>query len=295
MGLFRKSKPAVTRASNGPYYGPYKVNRNGHVFSTNVPSSYNYVSRNSYDTYTYLSSSLLPQNRPIVQYYASLEALAVTTSSDPLVTYHISQNLSGKLNVTSESLNSYSYSITLSVKKAWRDTIEVAIHRSIYSTFQQHGDVVGHCLIQTVQGKFLECKFDAYGTDITLDRSGSNTNMNKSTYALSVPGLGKYKWMHDLESITGVDRRLKLVDEQSGAVLARFGGSQKGISEFGVLEVYDYKVTGDQDWCGLLILTAVCVFAREERSREKRKKVGSVAGAVGNWGGLLTMGVPMGN
>ncbi|KAF2470118.1 uncharacterized protein BDR25DRAFT_355829 [Lindgomyces ingoldianus] len=38
------------RASNGPYYGPYKVNRNGHVFSTNVLSSY--------DTYTYLSSSL---------------------------------------------------------------------------------------------------------------------------------------------------------------------------------------------------------------------------------------------
>ncbi|KAF2470290.1 uncharacterized protein BDR25DRAFT_393844 [Lindgomyces ingoldianus] len=40
----------TVRASNGPYYGPYKVNRNGHVFSTNVPSSY--------DTYTYLSSSL---------------------------------------------------------------------------------------------------------------------------------------------------------------------------------------------------------------------------------------------
>ncbi|KAF2472494.1 uncharacterized protein BDR25DRAFT_353515 [Lindgomyces ingoldianus] len=42
--------PAEDRASNGPYYGPYKVNRNGHVFSTNIPSSY--------DTYTYLSSSL---------------------------------------------------------------------------------------------------------------------------------------------------------------------------------------------------------------------------------------------
>ncbi|KAF2464503.1 uncharacterized protein BDR25DRAFT_361581 [Lindgomyces ingoldianus] len=41
---------ALYRASNGPYYGPYKVNRNGHVFSTNVPSSYN--------TDTYLSSSL---------------------------------------------------------------------------------------------------------------------------------------------------------------------------------------------------------------------------------------------
>ncbi|KAF2466890.1 uncharacterized protein BDR25DRAFT_358952 [Lindgomyces ingoldianus] len=57
----------MPRASNGPYYSPYKVNRNGHVFSTNVLSFY--------DTYTYLSSSLSPQNRPIVQYYASLEAL----------------------------------------------------------------------------------------------------------------------------------------------------------------------------------------------------------------------------
>ncbi|KAF2478265.1 uncharacterized protein BDR25DRAFT_348528 [Lindgomyces ingoldianus] len=29
----------ASRASKGPYYGPYKVNRNGQVFSTNVPSS----------------------------------------------------------------------------------------------------------------------------------------------------------------------------------------------------------------------------------------------------------------
>ncbi|KAF2468740.1 uncharacterized protein BDR25DRAFT_357110 [Lindgomyces ingoldianus] len=41
----RKNLPRSTfydqvhaRASNGPYYGPYKVNRNGHVSSTNVPS-----------------------------------------------------------------------------------------------------------------------------------------------------------------------------------------------------------------------------------------------------------------
>ncbi|KAF2469349.1 uncharacterized protein BDR25DRAFT_356579 [Lindgomyces ingoldianus] len=45
-----RAKLRASSASNGPYYGPYKVNRNGHVFSTNVPSSY--------DTYTYLSSSL---------------------------------------------------------------------------------------------------------------------------------------------------------------------------------------------------------------------------------------------
>ncbi|KAF2478201.1 uncharacterized protein BDR25DRAFT_348457 [Lindgomyces ingoldianus] len=63
-----------TLASNGPYYSPYKVNRNGHVFSTNVPSSYN--------MYAYLSSSLSPQNRPIVQYYASLEALNARVCPD---------------------------------------------------------------------------------------------------------------------------------------------------------------------------------------------------------------------
>ncbi|KAF2476776.1 uncharacterized protein BDR25DRAFT_349837 [Lindgomyces ingoldianus] len=53
MPVYSATKALVnffSRASNRPYYGPYKVNRNGHVFSTNVPSSYN--------TYTYLSSSL---------------------------------------------------------------------------------------------------------------------------------------------------------------------------------------------------------------------------------------------
>jgi hypothetical protein len=215
--------------------------------------------------------------------------------SDPLVTYHITQNLAGKLNVTSTTPNAYSYSITISMKKAWRDTIEVAIHRSITSDYQQQADVVGHCLIQTAQGKFVKCRFDAYGKDMKLDRTGSSVNMAKSNYDLSVPGLGKFKWTHDHDSLIGADKRLKLVDEDSGAVLTRFGGGQKSMSEFGVLEVYDAKVAGDQDWCGLCILTAVCVFAREERSRERKKKANGIVSAVGNWGGLLTMGIPVGN
>lgn len=212
---------------------------------------------------------------------------------DPLVTYQIQQNLSGKLNVTSWTPNAYSYSITLSMKKSWRDTIEVAIHRSINSTYQQQNDVVGHCLIQTAQGKFVKCRFDAYGKDIKLDRSGSSMNMAKSNYDLTVPGLGKFKWTHDHESITGANRKLKLIDEGTGAVLARFGGGQN-VNEFGVLEVYDWNVARDQNWCGLAILTAVCVFAREERNRERKKKANGIVSAVGNWGGLLTMGIPVG-
>jgi hypothetical protein len=218
---------------------------------------------------------------------------APVASSEPLVTYHIKQNLSGKLNVTSDSPSAYSYSITLSMKKGWRDTIEVAIHRSINSTYEQKNDIVGHCLIRTDQAKFVKCTFDAYGEDIKLDRSGSSFNMEKSNYDLKVPGLGEYKWTHDHDSITGANKRLKLIDENvDGRVLARFGGAQMSVSEFGVLEVYDQGVANDQDWCGLCILTAVCVFAREERTRERKKKANGVVGTVSNWGGLLTMGIP---
>lgn len=221
---------------------------------------------------------------------------AAHPSRDPLVTYSITQNLAGKLTVTSTTPHAYAYSITLQLKKAWRDTIEVAIHRSLDATCQQHGDVVGHCLIQTASARFTKCRLDAYGQDIRLEKSsGALSSMDKASYALAVPALGSFKWMHDHDSITGAARRLKLVDEASGSVLARFGGGAKGIGEFGVLEVYDQRVARDQDWCGLCILTAVCVFAREERSRERKKKANGVVGAVGNWGGLLTMGIPVGN
>lgn len=215
-------------------------------------------------------------------------------SPDPIVTYTIVQNLAGKLTVTSTFPNAYSYSITLAMKKAWRDTIEVAIHRSINSTYQQQSDVVGHCLIQTASAKFTKCRFDAYGEDITLEKGTRTRNMEKATYALQVPQLGNFKWTHDQDSITGAAKRLKLIDESNGNVLARFGGTGSGANEFGVLEVYDWKMAQDLNWCGLCILTAVCVFAREERTRERRKKANGIVGAVGNWGGLLTMGVPVG-
>ncbi|KAF2250013.1 hypothetical protein BU26DRAFT_518481 [Trematosphaeria pertusa] len=219
---------------------------------------------------------------------------AAAPSPNPLITYTIAQNLAGKLTVTSPVPTAYAYSITLSLKKSFRDTIEVAIHRSIASTYEQHADVVGHCLIQTASAKFLDCKFDAYGTDVKLEKSGGGLNVEKTTYKLEVPRLGKYKWVHDHEALTSADKRLKLVEESSGAVLARFGGAQ-GVNEFGVLEVYDWRVAQDQDWCGLCVLTAVCVYAREERTRERKKKANGIVSAVGNWGGLLTMGMPVGN
>jgi hypothetical protein len=213
---------------------------------------------------------------------------APPSSIDPIVTYHISQNLSGKLTVTSATPKAYAYSITLAKKKAWHDTIEVAIHRSVHSTYQQQGDVVGHCLIRTTQGKFVGCRFDAYGQDIKLDRLGRR-GTDTTSYDLEVPSLGKFRWTHDEQSVTRSSRRLKLVENASGAILARFGGAESGVSEFGVLEVYDPRVAYDQDWCGLCILTAVCVFAREERYRERRTKMNGVVGNVSNWGGLLTM------
>lgn len=122
----------------------------------------------------------------------------------------------------------------------------------------------------------------------------STPGIEKTTYTLSGGSLSSpSKWEHDHASLTDSARRLKLVDA-SGGVLARFGGGRGGMSEFGVLEVYDESVARDLDWCGLCILTAVCVFAREERAREKKKKADGVVGVISNWGGLLTMGIPVG-
>jgi len=62
------------------------------------------------------------------------------------------------------------------------------------------------------------------------------------------------------------------VEEGPGEIVARFAGAETGINEFGVLEIYKEQVARDRDWCGLLVLTAVCVYAREEKSRENGKE-----------------------
>lgn len=82
-------------------------------------------------------------------------------------------------------------------------------------------------------------------------------------------------------------------------ILARFAGSSGGVSEFGMLEVYKEENAplhaagggfGNDDivdWCGLVILTAVSIYAREERHREKKDKVKSRFEGVGMVGDLL--------
>lgn len=132
-------------------------------------------------------------------------------------------------------------------------------------------------------------------------------------YTLDVPEVmkddGVLRWVHDAGGLHGgtvnAERRFRLESAAKGAkgggeegksVLARFAGASGGVSEFGMLEVYggglssdaDGKdVGGGGDWCGLLVLTAVCVYAREERHREKRGKVESKFEVVSGFGELI--------
>jgi hypothetical protein len=213
---------------------------------------------------------------------------------DAVVTYHITAALNGKLTVTPTPSSYHAYSITLSRPKSFQDTIDVAVHRSAASTAATP-DVVGHCLIQVALGRFLECRLGD-GTAVKLRREGHGTK--PATYTLeTADGAHRgYRWARDEGAIgvpTTASRRLQLVDGE-GNVVARFAGASAGVSEFGVLEVYSGRAAEDTDWCGLLVLTAVCVYAREERNRERSEKRSNVVGWIGNWGGLLTMGIPAG-
>jgi len=214
-------------------------------------------------------------------------------SHDPLVTYHITQSLSGKLTVSPVPTAYHTYSIVLSRPKGFRDTIDVAVHRSPTADATTRDDVAGHCLIQVVMGKFLDCRLGD-GTEVSLRREG----MASRSYSLDTAD-GRhsgFRWLHDVEALGGrttANRRLKLEDAD-GTVVARFAGAATGVSEFGMLEIYSEGIVHDVDWCGLLVLTAVCVYAREERNREKSARRSNVAGFIGNWGGLFTLGIPVG-
>lgn len=214
--------------------------------------------------------------------------------TEPIVTYHITQSLSGTLAVTPTPSSHHAYSITLTRLKNFRDTIDVAIKRSVSSKEEQPQDpeTVGHCRIEVVRGKFLECRLGD-GTEVTLE-SEATIKASKAKYKLSAPSYEDLKWVHDADGggRTTADRKLKLVDAD-GVVIARFAGSATGLSEFGLLEVYEDRAARDIDWCGLVVLSAVCVYAREERNREKNRKAKNVAGFVGTWGGLLSVGIPV--
>lgn len=90
--------------------------------------------------------------------------------------------------------------------------------------------------------------------------------------------------------MVNADRRFRFVQEGSVQILARFAGSSGGVSEFDILEVYPAdQADGHQrvDRCGLLVLTAVSVYAREERYREKKGKAKSKLEGVGLFGDLI--------
>lgn len=135
----------------------------------------------------------------------------------------------------------------------------------------------------------------------TLDASGVKMDDGEGKRVL--------RWVHDAGSLYGgtvnAERgfRLESVTEwgakggekEEESVLARFAGASGGVSAFGMLEVYGGELSSEEggekdgggggDWCVLLVLTAVCVYAREEGHREKRGKVKSKFEVVSGFGG----------
>lgn len=212
-------------------------------------------------------------------------------------TFHITQSLSGTLTVTPNNDSHHKYTIVLTrPDKARHDSIDICVRR------QDDESTVGHCLIQVTTGKFLDCHLgsNTASDDVQLKHTGHGS---AAKYALSVPSLALpqqqqqqqqgLQWVHDEGTMHGAmvnaDRRFRL--ENDNEVLARFAGSSGGVSEFGMLEVYPSSLDDDMqpkvDWCGLLVLTAVSVYAREERHREKKGKTKSKLEGVGLVGDLL--------
>lgn len=230
---------------------------------------------------------------------------STSTSTTPLVTYHITQSLSSTLTAT-PTTPSEAYTpltITLTRPQTRRDSIEISVQRG-----GSDGATVGHCLVQVSTGKFLACKLsheDGH-RDVSLSHSGHGEG---AMYTLDVPGVknhdGVLRWVHDAGGLHGgtvnAERRFRLESVAKGekgdegqSVLARFAGASGGVSEFGMLEVYGGGLSSEEggedgvgDWCGLLVLTAVCVYAREERHREKRGKVKSKFEVVSGFGELI--------
>lgn len=231
------------------------------------------------------------------------------SSTLPIATYHITQSLSGILTVTPTSSNANEHHNTYTIlltrpEKTRHDSIDICVRR------QNDGTTVGHCLVQVTTGKFLNATTLCEGggsEGIQLKHSGHGS---EAKYSLSVPSVerrgGELMWVHDGGSLHGAvvnaDRRFRLeqnggehADSSKPKVLARFAGSSGGVSEFGMLEVYSssFGPSGGTrraqgvDWCGLLVLTAVSVYAREERYREKKGKAKGRLEGVGIVGDLL--------
>ena len=210
-------------------------------------------------------------------------------SSDPIVTYHITQALNGKLTVTPKSPSYNTYHIVLDKPKTFRDSIDISVVHATGTDncTAQHEGVVGHCVTQVSTGKFLDFSVSD-NSGLKLSHSGHGSS---SKYSLQTEdgALKDARWVHDsLPGRTKSEGRLKL--ENGNGILARFAGAGGSVSEFGMLEIYDQGVAARDagvDWCGLVILTAVCVYLREERHREKQAKVKGGVGVLGGVGDVL--------
>ncbi|ROV97459.1 hypothetical protein VMCG_06909 [Cytospora schulzeri] len=178
--------------------------------------------------------------------------------SDPIVIYHITQSLDGRLTVTPNSSTCNTYHIVLEKPKTFHESISVSVVHAngAYSRAAQQGAVVGHCVTRVSTGKPL--KFSVSENRCFKFRHSGRGSSSKYTLETGVGTLKHATWVHDsLPARTKSDSRLRL--ENGNGVLARFAGAGDSVSEFGKLEIYHRGQSVEDagiDWCGLVILTA---------------------------------------
>lgn len=197
-------------------------------------------------------------------------------SYNPIVVYHITHSLDGRLTVTPNPPTYNTYNIFQDKPKTFRDSIGISVVHA-------NGGVVGHCVTQVSSGKVLDFSVSE-NRNLNFWHSGHGSS---SKYILGTTPR-EAKWVHDSPSgSTKSDGRLKL--EDGNGVLARFAGAGDSVSEFGRLEIYQQGQADGVDWCELVILTAVSVYLGEERQREARNKSRRGTRALGNVGILLSV------
>lgn len=186
--------------------------------------------------------------------------------SNPIVTYHITRLLDGRLAVSPSSPTYNTYNVLLDKPKTFRETIEITLVHA-------NGGAVGHCVTQVFTGKAVD--FSVGGNrGLEFRHSGHGSS---AKYALRAGDrtVKDVEWAHDpLAGGTAPHGRLKLEDRE-GNVLARFAGAGGRVGELGMLEIYHQgQAVADAgvDWCGLIIFTALCAYLREERLAEAKKR-----------------------
>lgn len=199
---------------------------------------------------------------------------------DPIVVYHITHFLDGRLAVTPSSSAYNTYNILPNRPNTYHESIETSIVHA-------NGGVVGHCVTQVYTGACPNLSVSNRNFEFRHSGHGDSA---KYSFRIGHQTLKDVKWVHDPPSHNKIPgRRLKLEDG-NGDVLACFSGAYGGGSEFAMLEIYYQGQAAAEvgvDWFGLVILTAVSVYLREERLREKGGKSKSRSSALGNAGNFL--------